>query len=414
MGIGVSSLVARLVGQKRHDEIHDTVLASLLLGLLAILPVIVVGILTIRPLFTLMGARPELLPYIEQYMPIYYASAVFIMIPFVGNDAMRGTGDTLSPSLVMIAGLGLNIVVDPMMIFGFGPIPAMGVAGAAWATLLTRAVSTSCSLYILAARKRMLRPHWPGRAKMLACWRTVLAIGLPMGAAMMLQPLAMAILTKVVSQFGKQAVAAFGAAGRVEMLALLPLIALGNAMVPFVGQNRGAGEHSRIHRAHRGATAFGLGWGLLCVLVGLLFARPIASVFTADGEVLRLMALMLCIAPVAYGFKGIFFACGGVLNALQRPLHASTLIALRLLVLTIPLALAGALVGRYPGLIAGVVVAELLAAALSVLTARRQMRLLVPSDASGQRDLGRTDLPVAAPDEGERQDLGQGRARERV
>ncbi len=379
MGIGVSTLVSRLVGQRRHDEVRDAVAASLVLGLAAMAPVVVVGLLTIRPLFSLMDAPPDLLELIEAYMSVFYLGAIFVIIPFVGNDAIRGVGDTLSPSLVMVASMGLNIVLDPMLIFGFGPIPAMGIAGAAWATLLSRGISAACSLYILAVRKRMLRFRLPPVGEMLVCWKTVLAIGLPAGGAMLLQPFTLAILTKMVSQFGREAVAAFGAAGRVELLAVLPLMAVGNAMVPFVGQNRGAGRHRRIHRAHLGSVAFGLAWGGVCVLVLLLLGRPIASIFSKnDPEVLRLMALMLCIAPLAYGFKGVFFASGGVLNALQRPLHASTLMALRLLALTLPLAVAGAALLGYPGLIAGMVAAELLAAALSVATARRQMRLLVP------------------------------------
>ncbi len=361
IGVGASAVIAKAIGQGQHDEVRRLTVDSLLLAVVVVGAVVMLGLATIGPLFTLLGATAETLPFVKQYMRIWYIGVVFVVVPMVGNHAIRATGDTLSPSIIMVVDLGLNAVLDPPLIFGFGPIPAMGISGAALATVICRAIALVASLYVLGRRKGMLTRERPSRRQIWTSWKRVLHVGLPAAASHMLMPLSTGVVLKMVAWFGTAAVAAFGAAGRLEMLAVLPLIALGVSMVPFVGQNRGAGRYERIHRGHAIGWRFDVVWGLGCTVALAVFRGPISRIFTDDPAVVRALALMLCVAPLAYGFKGLSHLAASGMNAIEKPYHAWVMMVLRLIVLTLPMAAVGALLGGFAGLVAGMVAAEIVA-----------------------------------------------------
>jgi MATE family, multidrug efflux pump len=361
LGVGVSAVLANLIGQGRLRDGRVITTDALLLGVGVVFCLVILGLSTMRPLFTMLGATEETLPLVEQYMRIWYLGVVFVIIPIVGNNAIRATGDTLWPSVIMMVGFGLNAGLDPLLIFGWGPVPAMGMAGAAWATVLSRAISMMASLYVLGARKHMLTPERPTWNRVRSSWKPVLRIGAPAAATHMLMPLSAGIVLKMVAWFGVPAVAAFTAATRLEMIFVLPLMAIGTSMIPFVGQNRGAGRFDRIRRGHILVAVFAIGWGLACAAALNLTAQPLADAFIAsDPEASRLMAMILCIAPFAYGFRGLGHMSGGGMNAIDRPYDAWAVMVLRMFVLSVPLAALGAWLWGLQGLVGGIVAAEIL------------------------------------------------------
>jgi len=370
LGVGTSAIVANLIGQRLHHRVQALTTDALLLGLVLVSALVTVGMVTVRPLFSMLGATAETLPFVERYMHIWYVGMPFVVVPMIGNNAIRATGDTATPGLIMLVGLGLNAVFDPALIFGLGPIPAMGISGAALATVVSRAMSMTASLYVLARRKDMLTFERPTWRRTGASWRRILYIGLPAAASHMLMPISMGIVLRMVAWFGTAAVAAFGAASRLERVAVLPVIAVGASMMPLVGQNRGAGRFGRIYQAHRTAWRFDVLWGLGCAVALAAFSGPISRIFTRDPAVFGYLSKLLCIAPLAYGFKGLSHLAGSGMNAIERPFHAWAMMILRLLVLTIPLAALGGLVGGFVGLIAGLVVAEVMAGILAVRLTR--------------------------------------------
>ena len=129
---------------------------SLILSVLIVVFFIIIGLLTLNPLFSALGAAPELMPSIRSYMTIWYVGMVFLVIPMVGNNAMRATGDTISPSLIMVMAAVVNVILDPLLIFGWCGFPRLGLQGAALATVFARALSLVVSISILHFRKRML------------------------------------------------------------------------------------------------------------------------------------------------------------------------------------------------------------------------------------------------------------------
>lgn len=129
IGMGTSAVISRAIGSKNYRKVRRLVFDSLLLGILVVGIGVVAGLFTIRSLFTLLGARGAILDYIAEYMKIWYIGMIFVVVPMVGNNIIRATGDSKTPGIIMTIGAGANFIMDPLLIFGLGPMPAMGVRG---------------------------------------------------------------------------------------------------------------------------------------------------------------------------------------------------------------------------------------------------------------------------------------------
>ena len=156
LGIGTSAVIAKALGSNKIDEARFDASISILVAVVLVLALSLIGYLLIDPVFTLLGAGQQVLPLIHDYMNIWFIGSVFLITPMIGNSVLRASGDTKTPSIVM-GGAGLiNAILDPMLIFGFGPIPAMGIQGAAIASVIAWAVAVVIILYILIVKKRLL------------------------------------------------------------------------------------------------------------------------------------------------------------------------------------------------------------------------------------------------------------------
>ena len=124
LGIGTSVVISRVVGENNHKKINRLSTDSLSLGIVFSIIAVIIGELTIEPLFRMLGADNSTMPYIIKYMRIWYAGAPFIVIPMIGNNVIRALGDTKTPSIVMMVSAATNIILDPILIFGFGPFPS--------------------------------------------------------------------------------------------------------------------------------------------------------------------------------------------------------------------------------------------------------------------------------------------------
>lgn len=149
IGIGTTTLVSNAIGQKNDQNCQRYTSDSITLSILFITLISGIGVLSMDPLFHLMGATPDIMPYIKEYMGVWYLGSGLLVIPIISNSAIRATGDTLRPSLILlIAGL-VNLVLDPLLIFGIGPFPRLEMAGAAIATVISWGVTLVLSLTLL-------------------------------------------------------------------------------------------------------------------------------------------------------------------------------------------------------------------------------------------------------------------------
>ena len=372
IGVGANSVISRTIGQGNYHKVKRLTADSLFLSLLLVGVSIILGLLTIEPLFKALGADENTLPLVTDYMQIWYIGVAFLIIPIVGNNAIRATGDTLSPSIIMVIDIGLNIILDPILIFGFGPIPAMGMKGAAIATVFCRSLALVASLYILGKRKKMLTGEKPLLRDLWRSWKAILYVGMPASISHVLMPLSAAIIIRIVSIFGTEAVAAFSAGVSIERFATIPIMALAASLLPFIGQNWGAGNFLRVKQATKNANIFIILWGLLSAVIIAGIAPWIANFFSKDPNVIKYLVMFLYIIPIAYAFRGICHNAYSAMNAINHPYHSTINILIRLFVFTIPLAALGAFIWGFRGLLFAIVLAE---TASSITTSRWVQRL---------------------------------------
>ncbi|GAB5543286.1 MAG: hypothetical protein SangKO_030460 [Sandaracinaceae bacterium] len=253
-------------------------------------------------------------------------------------------------------------------------MPAMGLRGAAYATVGSYTLAMIVAFYVLGKREKMLSFELPGFAAVLASWKAILRIGLPAAGTNLLTPVAAGAVTRLVSDYGPHAVAAFGVGTRLEGLSMIGVFAMTAAITPFVGQNLGARNGGRIQETLRFVVKLSLGWGLGAAVLLALVADPLARIFNDDPEVIAQTKLFLRIVPISYAAFGIAILVASVFNALDQPLKATVLALFRLIVLAVPLAWLGSELYGLAGLFAGIGVANLISGAVAGLYARREVR----------------------------------------
>lgn len=239
LGTGASSIIARAIGEGDRHKVKRLTTDSLTLSLLIVGILVILGLTTIDPLFTALGAKAEILPLIREYMQTWYLGVIFIVVPMVGNNAIRAAGNTFIPSVIMILAGVVNAALDPILIFGVGKIPAMGLQGAALATVIGRATTLIASLLFLHYRERMISWSFPNFNLLLRNWQSILYIGIPAAATNMITPISITFITSLIASYGVATVAGFGIASKVESFSIIVPIALSASFSPFVGQNWG-------------------------------------------------------------------------------------------------------------------------------------------------------------------------------
>ena len=371
LGIGTSAIIGKLQGSTEITKSQHYATGSLMLSVLLVGALAAIGFFTIEPVFKLLNATDNLMPYISDYMGLWYLSSIFLAMPMVGNSVLRACGDTRTPSIVMAAGGGLNALLDPIFIFGLGPIPAMGIKGAALATFIAWIVGALWILYILAVRRKLMLPRLLTLAELRDSSREILKIGLPAAGANMLTPVAGGVMTAVVAGYGAEAVAAWGVGNRMESIASIVVLALSMTLPPFISQNVGAGQVERVKTAYSLTLKFVLVWQFAIFLVMWGLSSWIAVAFANEAEVSVLIQLFLMIVPLGYGMQGIIILTNSSLNAMHRPMTALTLSVIRLFVFFVPISVAGSFLFELKGLFAGTVIANIAMACVSFVVFKR-------------------------------------------
>ena len=345
IGSGVTTLVAHAFG--RHDDGDARELVGV--GMIVILAVTAImsvgGYMLIGPVFGMLGADAQTMPLVGRYMRMWYVGAVFMTLPMLGNGILISAGDSKAASGMMILGTLLNLVLDPIMIFGLLGCPAMGIRGAALATVLAQAVTTVWLLWLLGRKHGLIRLRTIDWSRCSVTLRRIAGFAVPSILSMILMPVSAAVITRLLSGFGYQTVAAVGAAGRIEMFAFMVPMALGISLTPFISQNFGAQRMDRVREARRVSTVFAIGYGFLTAVVFWLAAGVMAAAFTDDPKVAATLVSYIRIVSFGYGMMEVHRYCTFFLTGMHKPVAATVLNTVRVLVLLLPLSYAGSLLG---------------------------------------------------------------------
>lgn len=373
LGIGASAVVAKHLGRSEYDRAKEAATVINYISFLLATAVVTICWIFMDDIFRLMGASDQLLVLIRQYMVVWFPGSVLVVCIMSGNSVLRACGDTKTPSILMaVAGL-TNALLDPLLIFGIGPFPELGIQGAAWATVIAWTLGFSYLSYLLVFKLELVSRKFPSRQVLLTSGRDMLRIGVPAAGANMMTPLAAGIMTRIAAGFGDTAVAAFGVGARLEPIATLIVLAMSSSLPPLVSQNFGAGRMDRIGEAYHLATRFIMGWQMVVYVLLALAATSIAGIFSDDPEVVATIQIFVWVMPLGYGLQGVIILTNSTLNALHRPLVALYLSVARFFVFYIPLAYLGSLYFGLWGFFGGAVCGNLLMAIISWRTFNRAL-----------------------------------------
>jgi putative MATE family efflux protein len=338
LGIGTSSVVSRLFGSGNRDEVKRITAHAMLLAVLCGAVMLIIGLSTIDPVFRLLGASEQILPLIHRYMSIYYWGGIFLVAPMIANSVLRASGDAKRPAMIMTTAAVLNVLIDPVLIFGLFGFPRMELAGAALGGVIANAITLCASAFFVVYREQLVDFRRLAPELILDSWRRILHVGLPSLTSSLVAPVTTAFITSQIASFGQASVAGFGMASRLEGMSMLAMMGLSAAMTPFTGQNFGAKRLDRVREGVNFAYKFSLVYGLSIAVFMQLFGGLITDLFGLVGDAKKAALLHMHIVPLSYIALGCAMTVNGTLNALGKPMAAMWVSLSRTIAVYAPLA----------------------------------------------------------------------------
>ena len=287
-GIGIGSLTSRRFGEGNIETTNH--IAGQIFGLAAIFGTLSILVYTLftQPLLTLGGATPDIMDYATKFLVIIAFGSPFFLFQGLSNELLRASGDALRPMIFSITAAMTNIILDPLLIFGIGPFPEMGIGGAALATVISQFAGAFLAFsYIVILRKSAYKIRLSYLKPDFSILRNVYSVGFPTMLTVISESMTFIILNNVLSGFGSVALAAGGLAMRVIDLAYMPVFGAAEGLLPIIGYNFGARLFRRLWRSVR-ITSIGLAsiLGILSIF-GIIFSPQITGIFTTEVELIK-------------------------------------------------------------------------------------------------------------------------------
>jgi putative MATE family efflux protein len=370
---GAASCVSRAVGRRDHEQARRLTVDTMVLGSAVALMLCLAGLASIAPVFSMLGATPVLLPMIREYMEVWYWVAPLDIALWTSLAAMRARGNTLFESKVITAAALLNLVLDPIFIFGLLGFPRLGIQGAALATLVSTGAMLLFTLAWLSLRLKVYANPLAPLRTLVDSWRHMLAIGIPAMITNAIIPVSSGIVVAMIATFGVDAVAGFGVAMRIEPMFLIAFYALSAVSSPFFGQNSGSGQTDRLLEARRAITRFCLGFGLLLAAVLIAIAPQLTGLFSTSEPIQGVAVDYLRIVSISYGAYGLVMACNASFNGMGKPIPGVIVSSCRVIIVFLPLAFLGRHLFGPQGLFAATTLSNLVMGAVAFAWLGRQI-----------------------------------------
>jgi putative MATE family efflux protein len=338
---GAASTVSRAVGKGDLLSARRLTTDTALLAGLATFVVCQLGLQTIDLVFPAMGATDDLMPLVHEYMDIWYWSVPASAISWICLASMRARGNTLLEGKIIVIAAIINLILDPIMIFGLFGFPRLEMAGAALATLCANTIVMVGTLSYLHFELRVLATPFTALRNILDSWKHVMHIGLPAMLTNTIVPISNAIIVAMIAGYGVDAVAGFGVAIRIEPIVLIAFYSLSAVTSPFMGQNFAAGKVERLDEARKVIGKFCIIAGLSLAALLVFLAGPVTALFSDTSSIQNVAIDYLWIMAISYGGYGMVMSTCAAFNGVGYPIPGVVISVMRALVLFLPLALLG-------------------------------------------------------------------------
>ncbi len=317
LAIAGSVLIAQYEGRGEERAMNHVTAQTLIMVTAASIAISAIGYVYSGPIMRFIGAEPDVLPDAARFMQITFIGFVFVFGFFVYQSLMRGLGVVQVPMLIVLLTVLLNFGLDPLFIFGWGPIPAMGVAGAAMATLSTQALAAGIGFTLLFSGRHRLRPRL---ADFRPDWKVIgrtFKLGLPASIEQAMRALSMTLMTLLVSTFGTIAIDAYSLGLRIMTFVVIPAMGVAMATTTLVAQNLGAGKLSRAEETNLLACTLSFFGPTAGGVLLYIFATPLATLFVpGSAAAISESAHFIRIISLPLGCIGLQHTINGTLRAL--------------------------------------------------------------------------------------------------
>lgn len=343
VGSGLTLAGTVMVSQYKGAENQKMVdfSSSQVIGLIFFVSIILAAISysAAGPLLDLIGAGPEILQDSTDYFKVSSLGFVFLFLFFAFQSLMRGIGNVMLPVYIVLFTVFLNLVLDPLFIYGYGPVPGYGVAGAAVASLVTQGLSAAIGLYILFKGKSGIRINLPSMKFNMTSLKRIFNLGLPASVEQSTRALGMTMMVIIVTSFGSEVVAAYGIGARILSFIIIPALGLAIATTSLVGQNIGAIKIKRAESVANLSTKIAF-YGLTGMgIIMFLFAEPLTAFFIPnDPDVIEDASLFIKIMAPSFGLLGVQQVLNGVFNGAGFTKASMLISILSLWIVRFPLA----------------------------------------------------------------------------
>lgn len=343
LGIGMtiagSIMVAQYKGMNNQRMINYSSAQTFMVLFFISLILALVGYFLAEPLMKIIGAEDEVLADAVSYFKVSAIGFIFLFVFFVFQSLMRGIGNVVVPTYVVLTTVLLNLVLDPLFIFGWGPVPAMGVSGAAMASVFTQGLSALMGILILKSGRFGIELQVQDFKPDLGWFKELIRIGTPSSLEFSTRALGMTMLITIVTSFGSMVVASYGIGARILSFVIIPALGLSSATTTLVGQYVGAEKIGKAEEV--GVISTKVAFYSLTAIGALLyaFARPLTAFFVpGETQVIENGALFIKIMAPSFGLLGIQQVINGVFNGAGFTLASMIVSILSLWIIRFPMA----------------------------------------------------------------------------
>jgi len=337
-GVGINALLSRNLGEKNFATANRTAGNAIFLGVISSIFFTILGIFGSRAFFAVQVTDPEIIKLGHDYLFLIMVLSIGCFGQVLLSRLLQSTGKTFYSMVIQVVGAILNIILDPLFIFGLGPFPALGVKGAAIATVISQLVGTAMGVYYNLAKNKEItftleniRPSAPIVSR-------IYSVGVP---SILLQTVASVLifgLNQILVTFTETATAVYGVYFKLQGFAFLPIIGMNNGMVPIIAYNYGARKPDRIIQTIRLAMTYALCIMIIAVLVFQFLPHRLLGIFQASDEMLAIGIPALRTLSWSFLFGGITIVVSSVFQALGRGIQSMLISVFRQLLIVLPLA----------------------------------------------------------------------------
>ena len=334
--VGGTSLIANSIGEKNKTNILNYFGQTIIYGIILSFIVTFIGLFFASNIFSLMGSTIEVINLGLKYTNVIFSGSIIFISVVALNSLLHAEGDTKTFRNVLILSFFLNILLNPLFIFGYGPIPAMGMTGIGVATIICQIIAFLLLLIKIINSKSLKNISINNFYPNIDFLKKIFFQSAPISAALFMISIGNFIILYYASKFGEPAVAGYGSAARFEQILLLPVLGLNTAVISIVGQNFGAKEYLRVKQSYYQAITYGTVLMFVAGLIIFFSADKIVSIFSNNADVINYGTIYLKISALIFPAYPIYFISNGFFMALKKASYAMNLNIIRNVLLPIP------------------------------------------------------------------------------